>query len=142
MDYLREGTPLGDLLLKSDNQMQKCYLVISAIRFKRGLTTILDPFEVFVSALDEIQQVIPLLTEYDENDLNNIYNICVTIWYLAKIKVYSKGIDNFRELPNFDVANMEKLADERVRAKLAVFNDNFDFSQMASELDDYIEVVG
>jgi hypothetical protein len=164
MDYLREGTPLGDLLLKSDKQMQKCYLVISAIRYIRGLSAIPDPFGTFTLNLDEIQripgglapevetlyygaceglqQIIPLLSGYNESDLNNIYNICLTIWYLAKIKVYNKGIDIFRGLPNYDVANMERLADERTRTKLAVFNDNFDFSQMASELDDDVIVVG
>jgi len=123
MEYLKDGTPLSQLLLKSDNQMHSCFLTISAMRSKSGLEHIPNPFDNSIVTSHEINQTLHNLEQYDESDYDNILNICLTIWYLAKLKKYKMGIDIIQNMYEINVLEMEKLAMERINTKLEVFNE-------------------
>lgn len=122
MEYLKEGTPLCNLLLKSNNQMHSCHLAISVIRFKSGLENIANPFDYTLCTDTEINEVSLLLEQYDESDYDNIVNISLTIWYLAKVKQYKKGI----YILSFFTTNTEEMeiqAFERISSKLSIFSE-------------------
>lgn len=143
MLYMKDDTPLYKALLDTPDQINNCYLMISALRVKRGQSIIQNPFNEYICIAEELNNSLSVLNYYDENDFDNIENICLTIWYLVKFKQYSKGIEIFTLVPNFDINNMRKIAEERIKSKLAIFrNNNFDLNQLETTFNEFVHIVG